>query len=250
MTRICYALSVLLLVFTSTSVSSCLTRVSCTREAVFRRLVTRVFAADVSSRQVCSSPLIARAGTTLFALALANGLIQEPYQVKDFYEAVESMDTRYDYDDEGDLVNHFLGCFQSIKEELNHKYRDALLRSPNNAIRAMSNAMEEMQRIRKLRSEGKPTIPPLIPQIVQVTGRKLKTLGCEFDDHEYTYRINEFNPFSKKPRFAKVTPPPMQFEDASSLLKPGGFFDVLKESCLSVMESTTYNDVDQLIRYV
>lgn len=67
-------------------------------------------------------------------------------------------------------------------------------------------------------------------------------LGCEFDDiNAYTYNYRE-----KRSKWGNELPP-MVFESRANFET---FIRDLSRICASVLESTTYNDVDQLIRLV
>lgn len=117
-----------------------------------------------------------------------------------------------------------------VKDELFNEYKK-FVDAGKNPVEAMSSAMDFV------------THDPENTLYVQTEPKVL--LGCKFKDaNEFSYELQKYT-YGKRSKWADEELPPMIF-------KTGDDFDKFKVDldniCSSVIESTTYNDVDQLIR--
>lgn len=172
------------------------------------------------------------AARTMFAIALANGFIK-PKENGDI----------------ADLVNDFTNSLATASDEtittklasyipknLNWfiEYRTQI-RNGKYAVEAMSLAMEKVNNFfysKQHQDQDKGEKYGIIDR------SKYPKLGCDFKGDEFSYKGES--------RWNKERPP-MNFD---SMVTFKGFVDGLKNKIIpSVMQSTRYNDVDQLIRY-
>lgn len=175
------------------------------------------------------------AAKTLFAMALANGLITQPEEVIEFTEALTKQD-------EDKIVTYLQNYLEPVSLKLASLY--SRYDKDENYIDAMSLAMETLQRYSGNNKNTAISEPIVLKAEFQ--HKKIKTLGCEFDDKHYLYKINKAF-LNRKHEFATETLPMkfLEYPKSDQIVK---FLADLQDMMASVMESTSYNDVDQLIR--
>lgn len=204
---------------------------------------------------------IRTAASTMFALALANGMV-DALDLKSLYNQIHTFENELWVAEENQIAHTLQHVFKGLIGPLSVVYK-RFIKTGENPIAALNLAMKHLRS--KIESYEKDQIrnkPDHIKAIFEesasssleshveqeksvrsplLTKSEMKnpSLGCQFDNDNYLYRGKK--KWTRKPR------PALRFPSYDEFQK---FRFTVEEICASVMESTTYNDVDQLIRYV
>lgn len=174
------------------------------------------------------------AARTMLALALANGLMKP--KEGDIGDHVTEFTKILTTESDEKIVDKLTSYFQDTSPLL-YAYRN-LINTAKNPIEAMSSAMEHVSaKDTKTADPAKNDVQPK---------SRTHTLGCKFSDDKYTYSLSRFGVLPKG-RWEKESAALVMKFDSMKLFDE--FVDKLREKIIpTVLESTKYNDVDQLIR--
>lgn len=177
------------------------------------------------------------AARILMSLALANGLVTLSPGAG-IAPSITTLVNSFANASLAQITTGLAACFShEMHSGLAEQY-EKILDTSKNPIRAMSLAIEAITRDFK-ESQTVSAQPKM----------KNPTLGCKFDDDEYSYSRSIFNvknPSPKPlPKYWKSDIPRMEFDSNESFEQ---FRDVLVQIYSSVLANTRYNDVDEWIR--
>lgn len=220
------------------------------KDILFANIVTRVLKDTEPAHVIRAKPHeFVSAAKIFFAMALANGLINQPEQVTHFTNDITIHQKSKTSNSENAIVRDLKRYLEPGKVRRRLNRLSSIYVDSFNFINSIGFAMEIMQKsLGHNRNIADSFYTSYMIRPAYVSKSQMQVLGCEFDDVEdiKVLRLLTKNDASLKQKYDFV--PIKDFSGDTPDTNLAFFFDDLKEICASVFESTTYNDVDQLIR--
>lgn len=203
---------------------------------------------------------IVTAARTIFALALANGMVNA-LDIDGMIKQVTTFSTKLENAEDYEIANTIHGSFKNMRGTLIKEYI-GYKATGKNPIEALHLALEnnyivtewlddsfKLERAATPESESEQEPDPDIEErrrfrreysfeYLEDYEQKNPNFGCKFDNDEYLYQ--------GKNRQAKDPLPALWFSSYGAFRR---FRYLVKKTCIHVMERTTYDDVHQLLRY-